>query len=119
MDWAVILAFLAGLSGSIVTILGNYITKRHESKTAIKLSILENAFKEYEIKTKMMEHFADKGEQVTFYPWDMYALSYAKLIKLMDKKDINEEDITRLLRDFKHIKNAYDFEEVSETKNEF
>lgn len=80
----------AGLSGSIITLVGNYLNKRQEAKTAIKLSILDNAFKEYELRTKMMEGFADKDKTVRFYPWDMYVLSYSKVLNLLDKKDIKK-----------------------------
>ncbi|MGM0877763.1 MAG: hypothetical protein ACQEWV_24250 [Bacillota bacterium] len=50
MSWSVIIGFIGGLSVSIFTIVGNIIYKHFEYKQAFRLSIIENAYKEYEIR---------------------------------------------------------------------
>jgi hypothetical protein len=108
MDTTVLLAFIGGLSASIITIVGNYLNKRHETKQAYRQTILDNAFREYEVRSAMLKEFQKDGVHVTYYPWDMYVLCYDKLYKLLDKKDYTREDIISTLEEMKKISEVYD-----------
>ncbi len=48
------------------------------------------------------------GQTVNIYPWDMHVISYTKILKLVDKKRVNKNDVIKLLSDIEEIQDIYD-----------
>jgi pyruvate/2-oxoglutarate/acetoin dehydrogenase E1 component len=108
MDWSIIMGFIGGLLVSVITLIGNIINKRIENKQAYRLSVLENAYKDYELRVKMLDEFRKEGKDVTIYPWDMYVLSYSKIFDLLEKKNYKKSEVEHLLKEIKEIQSIYD-----------
>lgn len=110
LDWSVVIGFAGGLLVSVITLIGNIINKRYEHKQAYKLSVLDNAFKDYELRLKMLDDFRKEGKDITIYPWDMYVLSYGKIMKVIEKQNYSNDDVKKLLKDIEEIKVLYDYQ---------
>ncbi|RFA37047.1 hypothetical protein CAI16_02950 [Virgibacillus dokdonensis] len=110
MDLGYLLSFLAGISGSVITVVSSYLNKKAELKKETELAILDSAYKDFELRMKMSDELRKAGYEVAVYPWDLHVLAYKKIFQLYDKKNITEEDIKSLLEDVRKIRNIYDEE---------
>jgi len=124
LNWDLLLGLVVGLSGSILSLIGTIVTNKqnhehelevinkkheHEVKTSIRNHVLENSFKDYELKSKMaLDMSEDTGQGFKLYPYDMYILSYMKIAEYMNKEDHSPSDLGFLLSELDDIKREYD-----------
>lgn len=102
------------IAGSLIglTILGNVVTtivsKVLEYKKEIKSKVLESAYKEWEVKVKMMNEQAIRtGENVKLVPFSDYVLYYSLYNKKLLKNKITEKDIENFYEDYNKLYKAF------------
>jgi len=112
VDGSIVVAIIGGLT-ALISVMGNIVqsilSKKYEKEKALKTSVLENAYKAYEHSYEIAMKESDKhGHTVKIYPWDMHVVSYVKILKLLDQKDVHIEDVKKLLNQLEDIQRVYD-----------
>ncbi|WP_421927392.1 hypothetical protein [Lysinibacillus capsici] len=112
MNWDILIGFAAGISGSIITLVGNYINNRQNHKFEIKKNLqnltLEQSFKEYEIKTNMAKEYEKQGKSITIYPYSLHLVYYSKFAEYLSKENRTDKDLEKLLREVESYTKVYD-----------
>ncbi|MFJ7585613.1 hypothetical protein [Bacillus cereus] len=103
-----VLAFLGGLSVSVLTLIGNWISQHYEAKKAYRLAVMDSAYKEYEAKLNLLKELRAEGKDILLYPWDMYVVSYGVIFKYFEKKKTKPADVEKMLKELNEIKAVYD-----------
>lgn len=106
------ISVIGGLAFSAITIIstvwGNYYTKKKEQEKEIMLKVLENSFKEYEFRTNhAIEEAKNNGRTASLYPYDYYLMHFAQLVKLIEKGQLTEENIKKVVQDQKVFRRVY------------
>lgn len=102
MNTDLLVGLIIGLSGSILALIGTIISNsqrhRHEIKMSLQKITLENSFKEYELKTNLVKSLANKGEKVTYYPYELYLITYNNLYNFLQRKDVKAKELEKLIQ---------------------
>lgn len=118
MNLDVLIGVIAGITGSIITLIGTIIINSQNKKSELQKSlqeiVLNQSFKEYEMSRALLKEFTDKGHDVTYYPYDMYLVTYSKIAKYLEKKNHSEQELKILLEEMNTIKETY----IQNSKNE-
>ncbi len=128
MNWDLIVGLVIGLSGSILGLISTIITNKQNHKHEIEMMkqnhsreveiliknqkdefkrfILENSFKEYELKANALTSENNHGSKI--YPFDMYLASYLKIGNYLQNEDPDHLELNHLINELKNIKDMYD-----------
>jgi hypothetical protein len=113
MNWAVLVAFLGGLSGSIITLVGSVINTKlnhkHELKKAKQSQIIELGYKDFERKKLAVEKLIEQGQGVKPLTLEMHLFFHRKYMEFLDKEDISREEIKQFLFEMEQYK--FEFEQ--------
>lgn len=134
MNWDLVIGLIIGLSGSIIGLVGTIITNKqnhehqltintqnhaHEIKVGtrkqefekeleIQRIALENSFKEFEISRSLSSEVNGESTENKKYPYDMYLLTYMKIVEFMNRKDEKKfDELHWLLAELENIQRQY------------
>ena len=112
MSSDLIVGFLAGIAGSVLTIFGTLITNRQKHKQDLKKNlqeiVLNQSFKEYELRSNMIREFDLQGRTVVYYPYDMFLVTYSKIAEYLSKGKKTDDELVKLLDEMNKIRKAYE-----------
>jgi hypothetical protein len=103
------IALATAIITAAVALITNAWSRRHEKKLAIMKTIMESAFKDYELRTKELyeKGISQETEPYKFLSYTEYLIFYKKMASLFAQKKVSEEDITKALLENKKLIDKY------------
>jgi hypothetical protein len=104
---ATVIAAIVGAGvGGLVTLLGQWLSRRSEERRHLRQLVIQTAIENWRFTSEAAEKLAAAGYRVDRYPLDSFLLHMLKLSEILDERHITPELVREKLREVHAVTRA-------------
>ena len=103
---SLIAAFIGGAAGVSGSIASSIISRRSEERRHLREVVLRTSLENWRENVALGKLRLERGEGVAIYPLESYIIPMCKIVEMVERKGLTEDEARRCVREYMAINEA-------------